>query len=116
VLARIRYQDDQGEQIYIMTKNQIVVGRGGIDYWVDLRLNAAPDVSREHLRLRRDDSSGQFFVKDLSKFGTSVDGKRIPSSVEVVGKDKQDKDVWVPIPSKARIGLADVMFLDFEAS
>ncbi len=114
-IAKISYRDDNGEQVYLMTKNQIVVGRGGIDYWVDLKLNAPPDVSREHLRLRRDDSSGEFFVKDLSKFGTSVDGKRIPSSVEVTGNEKQDKDIWVPIPRKARIGLADVTFLDFEA-
>jgi hypothetical protein len=37
-----------------MAKNQIVIGRGGRDYWTDLKLNTLPDVSREHVRLRRE--------------------------------------------------------------
>ncbi|HEY2931249.1 MAG TPA: FHA domain-containing protein [Acidobacteriota bacterium] len=114
-LAKISYEDDHGKQVYMMKKNQIVVGRGGVDYWVDLQLFSTPDVSREHLRLRRDDDNGQFFIKDLSKFGTTVDGKKIPSSVEVAGDDRQDKDLWFPLPPKARIGLAEVIFLEFQA-
>ena len=114
-VAKISYEDDHGKQVYMMKKNQIVIGRGGADYWVDLQLFSSPDVSREHMRLRRDDSSGQFFIKDLSKFGTSVDGKKIPTSVEPSGDDKQDKDLWIPISPRSRIGLAEVIFLDFEA-
>ncbi len=96
-----------------MTKNQIVIGRGGRDYWTDLKLNTLPDVSREHLRLRRDAETGEFYVKDLSRLGTSVNGEKIPSSVEYVDGDKRDKNVEVKLASPARIGLADVLFLEF---
>ena len=55
VYANISYEDNSGKQAYLMTKNQIVVGRGGKDYWVDLKLQTLPDVSREHIRLRWDE-------------------------------------------------------------
>ncbi|HTQ53999.1 MAG TPA: FHA domain-containing protein [Bryobacteraceae bacterium] len=111
--AVIEYEDNSGRQTYRMTKNQIVVGRGGRDYWTDLKLNTLPDVSREHLRLRRDPESGDFFIKDLSRLGTSLNGEKIPTSVEYVEGEKRDKNVEVKLPSPARIGLADVLFLDF---
>jgi len=111
--AIIEYEDNSGRQTYRMTKNQIVVGRGGRDYWTDLKLNTLPDVSREHLRLRRDPESGDFFIKDLSRLGTSLNGEKIPTSVEYVEGEKRDKNVEVKLPSPARIGLADVLFLDF---
>ena len=99
-----------------MAKNQIVIGRGGRDYWTDLKLTTLPDVSREHVRLRRDAESGAFFIKDLSRLGTSVDGQQIPSSVEYVDGEKRDKNVEVKLPAAARIGLAEVVFLNFRAS
>ncbi len=118
--ATIQY-DEQGSgqsalQTYRMTKNQIVIGRGGRDYWTDLKLNTLPDVSREHVRLRRDAETGEFFIKDLSRLGTSVNGERIPTSVEFVEGEKRDKNVEVKLPAQARIGLADVLFLEFHAA
>jgi FHA domain len=113
--ATIEYEDRGGRQTYRMTKNQIVIGRGGRDYWTDLKLNTLPDVSREHVRLRRDADSGQFFIKDLSRLGTTVNGETIPSSVEFAEGEKRDKNVEAPLPDKARIGLAGVVFLDFQA-
>jgi|HubBroStandDraft_4_1064222.scaffolds.fasta_scaffold09722_2 hypothetical protein len=114
--ATIEYEDQAGRQTYRVAKNQIVIGRGGRDYWTDLKLNTLPDVSREHVRLRRDAQSGDFFIKDLSRLGTSVDGAQIPSSVEFVDGEKRDKNVEVKLPSTARIGLADVVFLDFKTA
>jgi len=113
--ATIEYEDRNGRQTYRMSKNQIVIGRGGRDYWTDLTLQTVPDVSREHIRLRRDPASGKFFVKDLSRLGTTVDGQKIPSSIDYVEGEKKDKNVEVNLPSRARIGLADVIFLDFHA-
>ena len=113
--ATIEYEDKTGRQTYRMTKNQIVIGRGGRDYWTDLKLTTLPDVSREHVRLRRDAESGKFFIKDLSRLGTTVNGERIPSSIEYAEGEKRDKNVEVSLPQKARIGLADVVFLDFQA-
>ena len=97
-------------------KNQVVIGRGGRDYRTDLKLDTLPDVSREHVRLRRDAQSGEFFIKDLSRLGTTVDGQPIPSSMEYEGNEKRDKNVEVKLPAKARIGLAGVVFLDFQAA
>jgi hypothetical protein len=113
--ATLVYEDSKGRQQYRMTKNQIVIGRGGRDYWTDLTLETLPDVSREHIRLRRDPESGKFFVKDLSRLGTTIDGRKIPSSVEYTGDEKKDKNLEVDLPARARIGLADVVFLEFQA-
>jgi FHA domain len=115
VYAVIEYQDTTGRKSYRMTKDQIVAGRGGRDYWTDLKLETFPDVSREHFRLRRDPASGQFFLKDLSRLGTTIDGEKVPSSIEFVNGEKRDKEIETPVPAKARIGLADVLFLDFQA-
>jgi hypothetical protein len=114
--ATIEYEDQAGRQTYRMAKNQIVIGRGGRDYWTDLKLTTLPDVSREHVRLRRDAQSGEFFIKDLSRLGTSVNGERIPTSVEYVDGEKRDKNVEVKLPATARIGLADVVFLNFKST
>jgi hypothetical protein len=112
--ATLVYEDNKGRQSYRMMKNQIVIGRGGRDYWTDLTLETVPDVSREHIRLRRDATTGKFFVKDLSRLGTTIDGRKIPSSVEYAGEEKKDKNLEVDLPPRARIGLADVVFLDFQ--
>ena len=93
----------------------MVVGRGGLGYWVDVKLDVSADVSREHVRLRRDEASGAFFLKDVSSLGTTLDGAPVPSSVEVVEGRKRDTGVEVPLPPKARIGLANVIVLEFEA-
>jgi len=114
-VAVIEYDDNGGHKTFHMTKDEIVVGRGGRDYWTDLKLDTLPDVSREHFRLRRDPASGQFFLKDLSRLGTTIDGARVPSSIEFAGEEKRDRNVEAPVPDHARIGLAEVVFLDFRS-
>jgi hypothetical protein len=113
--ATIEYEDGGGRKTYQMTKEAIVVGRGGREYWTDLKLDTLPDVSREHFRLRRDPESGQFFLKDLSRLGTTIDGQKVPSSIEFDGSEKRDRNVEVPVPAQAKIGLAGVLTLDFKA-
>jgi hypothetical protein len=112
--ARIRYSDNAGQHEFAVTADQVVIGRGGKAYWVDLKLDTAADVSREHCRLRRDPASGRFYLKDVSHFGTTVDGTPVPSSVEEVDGAPRDLNVEVPLDRKARIGLAGMVFLDFE--
>ena len=116
VYASISFQDDQGRQSYKMTKPEIVIGRGGKDYHTDLKLYTSPDVSREHLRIRYDLLTNQFYVRDVSTLGTKINGFAIPSSLEIIDGNKHDKNVEVPIPPRAKITLADVLTLDFEAS
>jgi hypothetical protein len=109
--ARLSYQDKRGPQTYLMAKDEIVIGREAPDVWVDLRLDTLPDVSREHARLKRT-PEGTFRIKDLSKLGTTVDGKPVPRSLEA--GEVKDLDQWVDLPEKAKIGLAGVVFLEFE--
>jgi hypothetical protein len=115
VFATLTYEDQQGSLRFSMTRNEIVVGRGGVGYWVDLKVHTSPDVSREHIRIRRDPASGQFYLKDLSTLGTTIDGQAVASSIEVVEGNKRDKGIEVPLPSHARIGLAGMLFLQFDS-
>lgn len=115
VYASLSYEDDSGAHTYQMTKDLIKIGRGAQDRWVDLKLNSKKDVSREHVQIRRDPDTGRLFIKDLSSLGTTVDGKRVQPSIEQVNGEDVDKNIEVPLPSKARIGLAGVLFIDFKA-
>ena len=103
VFGEIRYQDDSGPQTYFIMQNEVSIGRGGEDLWVDLPLYTTDEVSREHLRLRRDAASGAFAIVDKSRNGTWVNGKRLA------------RDVEVPIPERAEIGVAEALKLAFEA-
>jgi hypothetical protein len=114
--AVIEYEDSGGRKTFRVTKEQIVVGRGGRDYWTDLKLDTIPDVSREHFRLRRDAATGQFFLKDLSRLGTTINGERAPSSMEFDNGEKRDRGIETPVPARARIGLADAIFLEFRST
>lgn len=116
VYATIEYEDDTGVHQYPMMKEIYKIGRGGVDRWVDLRLNTKKDVSREHVQLRFDATEGRFFIKDLSSLGTTVNGKAIPASIVQVNGEDVDKNLEVPLPGKARIGLAGIFFLEFRAS
>jgi hypothetical protein len=116
IVARLRYHDSGKDNTFAMTSDEIVVGRGGKAVWVDLKLEGPADISREHCRIRRDPKTGTFFIKDLSQFGTTVNGAAIPNSVErIEGGDKVDRNREMPLPSPSKITLADVCTLDFEA-
>ncbi|HVT58489.1 MAG TPA: FHA domain-containing protein [Thermoanaerobaculia bacterium] len=112
--ARISYKDDAGSREFWMVKDEIVIGRDAPDVWVDVRLETSLDVSREHARLRRLPESGAFQIKDLSKLGTTVNGKPLPPSLEAAGEGARDLDRWIDLPDRARLGLAGIVFLDFE--
>jgi len=102
--AYLRYADQHGLQTFDVTKNQVVIGRGGRSYWVDLRLDTLPDVSREHCRIRRDPETGRFTVEDVSQFGTAVNGKPV------------GRNASADLPSRATISLAGVIDLQWEAA
>jgi len=116
VFATLDYSDERGQQQYEMTKERIKVGRGAADCWVDLRLYAKQDISREHIQVRHDSASGKFFLKDLSTYGTTLDGKRVPPSIERLGGSETDHNIEVPLSQKAKIGLAGVMEIQFRAA
>ena len=103
VFAEIRYEDDSGAQTFLMTQDEISIGRGGEELWVDLPLYTSEEISREHLRLKRDPENGQFVITDKSRNGTWLNGKRL------------ERNVARKMPERAEIGLAEVLRLSFEA-
>lgn len=112
IYAVIRYRDNSGEQVFQMTKSAITIGRGGKDRSVDLKLKTDARVSREHLRLRFDDATGRFYIKDLSAYGITVNGLNVSGSLP---QSKTDAALETVLPERARIVLADVLELEFEA-
>ncbi len=116
VYATLEYEDETGVHQYPMMKQVFKIGRGGVDRWVDLRLNTKKDVSREHVQIRFDSDSGKFFIKDLSSLGTTVNGRPVPASIVQVNGEDVDKNIETSLPAKARIGLAGIVFLEFRAS
>ena len=116
VYATLAYEDKNGRHTHSMTTSQVVIGRGGAGYWVDVRIEAAPDISREHVRLRRDATTGHFFLKDVSLYGTTINGNRVTSSIDQGSGAKKDLNIEVPLPPVARIGLADMVFIDFRTT
>jgi hypothetical protein len=113
VRATIAYDDDRGSHSYDVVKETVTIGRGGIAHLVDLRIASSPDVSREHARIRRDAASGRFFLIDLSSLGTTLNGRHVPRGYEEVDGGKRENGAETALPDQARIGLADLVFLDF---
>jgi len=112
-LARLSYEDGAGTHEYAVIKASVSMGRGGLTYPVDIRIVSSPDVSREHARIRHDAESGRFCLIDLSTLGTTVDGRPVPRGFDAVDGSKRENGVEVPLPDRARIGLANTVFLDF---
>jgi pSer/pThr/pTyr-binding forkhead associated (FHA) protein len=112
--ARLIYQDDRGPHLFIMRKDAISGGRGGNSAWVDVQIAAASKVSREHFRIRRD-ADGRFFIQDVSLWGTFVNGTPVPPAVKTAEGVTQPGPEQ-PLPPKARIGLADVIEIEFDAT
>jgi len=103
VYAELRYRDDSGPQLFLMTQDEIAIGRGGEDVSVNLALYTNDEVSREHVRVRRDPTQGRFLITDKSMNGTWLNGKRLKRGVEE------------PLPARAEISVAEVITLEFDA-
>jgi len=112
LLGRIEYDDESGHHFYDVTKDSFTIGRGGIAYPVDIRIVASPDVSREHVRIRRDPASDQFFLIDLSTLGTTLNGRHVPKGFDEVDGTKRENGSEMLLPDVAKIGLAGTVFLE----
>jgi hypothetical protein len=102
VYGEVEYRDDSGPQVYLITQNQVRVGRGGDDQPMDLALYANDEVSRQHLVIRRDPATGAFYILDTSTNGTWINGKKLRKGVEET------------LPARAEIGLGEILTLNFE--
>lgn len=102
-IAKLIYKDKDGKDCeFLMTTSEISVGRGGRTEFCDLELAGPADISRRHFYLRQDPDTREFFIQDVSKFGTSIEGNTLAPKE------------WVRLPSKATIKLADRMTLEFQ--
>lgn len=113
VYARLRYDDNAGPHAFDIVRDSVVIGRGGIAYRADIRIDASVDVSREHARIRRDPQTGAFFIVDLSSLGTTLNGHRLPKGYDDGEGTKRENGIETPLPDGSRIGLADTVFLQF---
>jgi hypothetical protein len=113
VWARVVYEDTSGQHSRDVIKDSVTIGRGGVAYPVDIRIVSSVDVSREHARIRRDPQTGRFYLIDLSSLGTTLNGRHVPPGFEEREGAKRENGVETPLPDTARIGLADIVFLDF---
>jgi hypothetical protein len=102
--ATLSYIDEEGPHRFTMRKDTISIGRGGDAHWVDVQVVTTPRVSREHCRIRRA-ATGEFFIEDVSTWGTSVDGAQLA---------RGSPDAW-RLPSRARIDLAGALVIEFDA-
>jgi len=115
IVARLSWHDDAGAHTFEMSRDTVTIGRGGAAYHVDIRIAASPDVSREHARIRRDRQTGRFFLVDLSSLGTTLNGRHVPRGLDEVDGRKTENGAETPLPERGRIGLADIVFIDFSA-
>jgi len=111
--ARIAYEDQSGQHVFDVTKDVITIGRGGATHQVDVKIVSSVDVSREHARIRRDAATGQLFLIDVSTLGTTLNNRHVPSGYEEVDGVRRENGVETPLPERARIGLAETVFLEF---
>jgi FHA domain len=113
--ARIAYEDNAGRHAHDIVKDSVAIGRGGVAYPVDVRIVSSVDVSREHARIRRDPQAGLFYLIDLSSLGTTLNGRHVPRGFDDSEGTKRENGLETLLPPQARIGLADTVYLDFEA-
>jgi hypothetical protein len=111
--ARIVYEDQTGRHTYDVTNDLVAIGRGSATSPVDVKITSSVDVSREHARIRRDTATGQFFIIDLSTLGTTLNNRHIPRGIEEADGIRRENGAETPLPDRARIGLAETVFLEF---
>jgi hypothetical protein len=114
VCGRLVYHDQHGAHQYDVVKDSTTIGRGGTMYPVDVRVATTDEVSREHARIRRDPATGALFLIDLSTHGTTVDGRPVPRGFDDADGGKRENGAQMELPSTARIGLANTIYLEFE--
>jgi hypothetical protein len=110
--ATLAYRDEVGDQVVPILKDLVKVGRGGSGAWADVQVFTTQKVSREHCWIIRD-GTGQFFIRDVSVWGTSVNGQPIPPAVRSAEGTVSEPGAQAALPANARIQLADALVIEF---
>ena len=80
-----------------------------------MQIATGPRVSREHCRIRRA-ADGRFFLQDLSTWGTTVDGTRVPPYVRTSAAGQlEETGQEHELQQDARIQLADALLIEFQS-
>jgi hypothetical protein len=111
--ATLMYEDEEGPHLFIVKKDCIKVGRGGMGAWVDVQVMTSPKVSREHCWIHCD-TGGRFFIQDVSTWGTSVNGELIPAAIRSEEGAVIQAGAKKELPAGARIALADALVIQFQ--
>ena len=114
--GRLAFADEDGPRTFDIVDDKTLIGRGGQGVWVDLRVRGPVEISQEHVRIRRDAQTGEFFIKDLSRNGTTLNGQRLPQGVIYTGDSKREAEPQqheIALPAAAEIGLAGAVTLTF---
>jgi hypothetical protein len=112
--GRLVYEDRNGAHRYDIVRESTTIGRGGTMYPVDVRVATTDDVSREHARIRFAPATNDFYLIDLSTHGTTIDGRAVPRGFDEDAGGKRENGAEHRLPDRARIGLAETVFIDFE--
>lgn len=110
--ATLTYRDDVGDQLVPILKDLVKIGRGGSGAWADVQVFSTPKVSREHCWIVRD-QDGRFFIRDVSVWGTSVNGQPLPPAERSAEGTVSAPGAQTELPASARIQLADALVMDF---
>jgi hypothetical protein len=110
--ATLAYRDAVGDQVVPILKDLVKVGRGGSGAWADVQVFSTQKVSREHCWIIRDEK-GRFFIRDVSVWGTSVNGRPLPPAVRSAEGGISEPGAQAELPPNARIELADALVMDF---
>ncbi len=112
--ATLTYHDDEGDHAFAVRKDLIKIGRGGLDTWVDVQVITSAKVSREHCWIRNG-ADGRFFIRDVSTWGTSVNGQAIPPPVKSPEGLVVEPGAESELPADARIDLGETLTITFHA-
>jgi hypothetical protein len=110
--ATLVYRDDVGDQRVAILKDLVKIGRGGSGAWADVQVFSTAKVSREHCWIIRE-ADGRFFIRDVSVWGTSVNGRPLPPAERTTDGKVSAPGAQTELPGGAKIQLADAVVLDF---
>ena len=113
IQAALSYVDEDGPHLFPLRKRCTKIGRGGSDAWVDLQVMADPRVSREHCWILHDTES-QFFVRDVSSWGTSVNGEALAPPERTADGQVVAPGAVKELKSGDRIELAGVLTMTLQ--
>ena len=112
--ATLSYEDQEGAHVFVVRKECIKVGRGGMGTWVDVQLMTDPRVSREHCWISCD-LDGHFSIQDVSTWGTFVNGQPLPPPLRSTDGPVVQPGAKTELPPGARIALADSVVIQFRS-